>query len=236
MFTSQSAYGNPDGSTTFYYWTGSPDPLTCDDMEDYALPDGTLGRKNFYEAKGYTVTDCYNQRTDNQMSGGFSFAQFKAEIDAGRPVMLNLEGHTVVGVGYDDSSNLVYIHDTWDYSNHSMTWGGSYSGMVLEGVSIVNLQSITWSFIYVAQGGLCGGGKSPCFGAIQDAIDSAQSFTVVEITQETYYEDVILDDPKVVSLEGGWNTDFTLSSSFTTINGSITITNGTMIIEYIILK
>jgi YD repeat-containing protein len=236
MFTSQSAYGNPDGSTTFYYWTGSPDPLTCDDMEDYALPDGTLGRKNFYEAKGYTVTDCYNQRTDNQVTGGFSFAQFKAEIDAGRPVMLNLEGHTVVGVGYDDSSNLVYIHDTWDYSNHSMDWGGSYSGMVLDGVSIVNLQSITWSFIYVAQGGLCGGGKSPCFGAIQDAIDSAQSFTVVEITQETYYEDVILDDPKVVSLEGGWNTDFTLSSSFTTINGSITITNGTMIIEYIIVR
>lgn len=150
--------------------------------------------------------------------------------------MLNLEGHTVVGVGYDDSSNLVYIHDTWDYSNHSMDWGGSYSGMVLDGVSIVNLQSITWSFIYVAQGGLCGGGKSPCFGAIQDAIDSAQSFTVVEITQETYYEDVILDDPKVVSLEGGWNTDFTLSSSFTTINGSITITNGTMIIEYIIVR
>ena len=37
-------------------------------------------------------------------------------------------------------SNTVYIHDTWDYSNHTMTWGGSYSGMQLRSVSIVNLQ------------------------------------------------------------------------------------------------
>jgi YD repeat-containing protein len=140
MYTSQSAFGNVDGATTFYNWTSSSTPLTCDDMASYALDDGTLGRKLFYEARGYTVTDCYNQKTDNTIAGGFSFAQFKAEIDAGRPVMLNLAGHTVVGVGYDDSSNLVYIHDTWDYNNHTMTWGGSYSGMALQSVSIVNIQ------------------------------------------------------------------------------------------------
>ncbi|MHC1726945.1 MAG: C39 family peptidase [Syntrophobacteraceae bacterium] len=75
-------------------------------------------------------------------AGGFSFAQFKAEIDAGRPVFLNLEGHSIVGVGYDDSTNKVYIHDTWDYSNHTMTWGGSYSGMALQSVSMVNLDPL----------------------------------------------------------------------------------------------
>ena len=42
--------------------------------------------------------------------------------------MLNLAGHTVVGVGYDDSSNLVYIHDTWDYNNHTLTWGTQLFG------------------------------------------------------------------------------------------------------------
>ena len=102
--------------------------------------DGTYGRKLFYEARGYTVTDCYNQSTDNIITGGFSFAQYKSEIDAGRPVMLNLNGHTIVGVGYDDSTNTVYIHDTWDYLPHTMVWGGSYSGMQLLSVSIVNLQ------------------------------------------------------------------------------------------------
>ena len=139
MKTSQSAFGNSDGGTSFYNYTSSASPLTCDIMAGNSLPDGTLGRKLFYEAKGYTVTDCYNQKTDNIIAGGFSFAQFKAEIDAGRPVMLNLEGHTIVGVGYNDPST-VYIHDTWDYSNHNMTWGGSYAGMELLSVSIVNIQ------------------------------------------------------------------------------------------------
>ena len=145
MKTSQSASGNIDGSTTFWNYTSSATPLTCSDMETYSLQttDGTYGRKLFYEARGYTVTDCYSQKTDNTIAGGFSFAQFKAEIDADRPVMLNLAGHTVVGVGYDDSSNLVYIHDTWDYSDHTMTWGSSYSGMDLLSVSIVNLEPPT---------------------------------------------------------------------------------------------
>ena len=141
MRTSQSAYSNVDGSTSFYNWTSSSAQLTCADMVAYSITrDGTYGRKLFYEAKGYTVTGCYNQKTDNN-AGGFTFALYKAEIDAGRPVMLNLAGHTVVGVGYDDSSNTVYIHDTWDYATHTMTWGGSYSGMALQSVSIVNLQS-----------------------------------------------------------------------------------------------
>jgi hypothetical protein len=141
MMTSQSEFGNTDGSTTFWGWVDSPEPLTCADMEAWELADGSLGRKHFYEARGYTVTDCYNQKTDNTIAGGFSFSQFKAEIDAGRPVMLNLAGHTIVGVGYDDATNLVYLHDTWDYSNHTMTWGTSYAGLALMSVSIVNMSA-----------------------------------------------------------------------------------------------
>jgi uncharacterized protein YxjI len=73
------------------------------------------------------------------MAGGFTFAQFKAEINAGRPVLLGLEGHTVVGVGYETSSNLVYLHNGWDYDTHTMVWGGSYEGLALRLVSIVNI-------------------------------------------------------------------------------------------------
>ncbi len=141
MYTSQSAYGNTDGSTSFWNYTSSASPLPCSAMPGYSITnDGTYGRQLFYRTKGYTVTDCYNQRTDNTVSGGFSFAQFQAEIDAGRPVMLNLAGHTIVGIGYDTSTSTVYLHDTWDYLTHTMTWGGSYSGMGLLSVSIVNLQ------------------------------------------------------------------------------------------------
>ncbi len=149
MKTSQSSYENTDGSTSFYNWPGTAQKLTCSDMETYsagggytiAQLDGTYGRKLFYQARGYTVTDCYNQNTDNNAAGGFSYANYKAEIDAGRPVFLNLAGHSVVGVGYSDPST-VYVHDTWDTLNHQMTWGGSYSGMQLMSVSVVNLQPI----------------------------------------------------------------------------------------------
>jgi hypothetical protein len=139
MKTSQSKYNNRDGSTSFYTWTSDPGPLTCADMvvNKIHTRDGTYGRKLFYEARGYTVADCYSRKTSNTIAGGFSFANYKAQIDAGRPVMINLAGHTVVGVGYNDP-NTVYLHDTWDYSTHSMKWGGSYAGMQMQSVSIVN--------------------------------------------------------------------------------------------------
>ncbi len=142
MKTSQSAYDNSDGSTTFYNWTSLAKKLTCDEMPGLGITnDGTQGRKQFYEARGYGVKDCYNQKTDNTIKGGFSFAKFKAEINAGNPVLLNLAGHSIVGVGYDSATKTVYIHDTWDYNNHTMPWGGSYSGMQLLSVSVLHLAS-----------------------------------------------------------------------------------------------
>lgn len=141
MKTSQAAYDNMDGGTSFYSWTSSPDPLTCADMVDNDISDddGTYGRKLFYEARGYTVTDCYNQKTDNN-NGDFTLAKFKNEIDAGHPVLLNLAGHSVVGYGYN--GNTVYVRDTWSSDPsavYSMPWGGSYQGMALLSVSIVHL-------------------------------------------------------------------------------------------------
>ena len=164
MKTSQAVYGNTDGSTTFYGWgSSSAVPLTCSEMEKYGVSskDGTYGRKLFYEARGYAVGDCYNQSTDNVAAGGFSFDDYKSEVDAGRPVMLNLEGHTVVGVGYDDATYQIYIHDTWDYATHTMSWGGSYAGMKLISVSIVNLTSSATDRVTVSATAGSGGSITP---------------------------------------------------------------------------
>ena len=102
--------------------------------------DGSVGRKLFYEARGYSVGECYNQNTDNNYTGGFSLANFQAEIDAGHPVLLNLEGHSIVGYGYDGSD--IYIRNTWDNNpanTYTMPWGGSYDDMTLLSVSVVRL-------------------------------------------------------------------------------------------------
>jgi len=134
---------NNDASTVFYNF---PDGalLTWSDMVDYGIHiyDGGYGLKLFYESRGYTVTNMYNQYRlgHNGVTQGFTYAQYCAEIDAGRPVMIHVVGHTMVGVGYDDATNLMYIHDTWDYNTHTMTWGGSYAGMDHTGVTIVQLE------------------------------------------------------------------------------------------------
>jgi hypothetical protein len=141
MKTSQSAYGSVDGNTWFYNYNSNA-KLTCSDMVGggVANKDGTYGRKLFYEARGYTVTDCYNQNTDNMYSGGFSLANFQAEINAGNPVLLNLYGHSIVGYGYDGTT--VYLRNTWESDpglTFTMTWGTSYETMQLRSVSIVHL-------------------------------------------------------------------------------------------------
>ncbi len=143
MRTSQSAFDNADGATTFYSYTSSANRLTCQTLENDGIHhDGTVGRKKYYQSRGYTVTDCFNQRTDNSIAGGFSLAQFKQEIDAGRPVFINLEGHSIVGYGYEGST--IYIRDTWSSDPNvrpTMQWGGSYQGMPMQSVSIVKVSS-----------------------------------------------------------------------------------------------
>ncbi len=144
MKTNQSAYGNSDGETVFYFNRNST-PLTDTDMENAGVDndDGAYGLKLFFEERGYAVTTLYNQNIDADYVGGFSFAQYKSEIDAGHPILIHVTGHTMVGVGYDDTTSTVYLHDTWDYATHSMVWGGKYSGMDHFGVTVIHLVSLS---------------------------------------------------------------------------------------------
>ena len=89
--------------------------------------------------------------------------------------------------------------------------------------------------IYVSKEGSCNG-HHPCFPNIQNGIALASAPSIIKITQETYNENIILDLDEEITLEGGWDTNFTSNSSYTTIQGSITITHGPMILENIILK
>ncbi len=144
MGTSQSSYGNLDGSTTFYMWgSGAP-------MEDYigcepGERDGCHGIRLFAESRGYTVNTNYYQKIQGQGTNpalGFTWDNYKTQIDAGRPVMIQVYGHSMLGIGYNDEGNLVYLHDTWDYATHSMTWGGSYSGRQHTGVTVLELDPL----------------------------------------------------------------------------------------------
>jgi YD repeat-containing protein len=160
MGTNQWKYGTPvmynsDGGTIFFMNT-TGDPTYDYKVEEPTYRDGGHGMKLFAESRGYTVTTVFNQRIQGQgtnPSKGFTFANFQAEIDAGRPVLIHLTGHTMVGYGYNTAGSLIYVHDTWDYSAHTMTWGGMYSGMQHESVTVIRLQpSVSMEPIVEPQG------------------------------------------------------------------------------------
>jgi hypothetical protein len=146
MGTNQSTYGNSDGATTFWGYSDGTALYDYTDSEPGSI-DGCHGLRDFVESRGYAVQSSgnFNQCIYPYGSNtkGFTFANFKAEIDAGRPVLIQVEGHTMLGFGYNDSGSTIYIHDTWDYLDHTMTWGGSYSGMKHYGVTVCKLAAVS---------------------------------------------------------------------------------------------
>jgi YD repeat-containing protein len=135
---------NRDGSTTFVY-DQSGDPLYDYTGHEPTYRDGCHGLRLFIESRGYSVATNFNQYIYGQAplnpNNGFTFANFMAEIDAGRPVLIHIEEHTMLGFGYNTSGNLIYIHDTWDHGSHTMPWGGTYDGRQHYAVTVIRLTS-----------------------------------------------------------------------------------------------
>jgi hypothetical protein len=79
--------------------------------------------------------------------------------------------------------------------------------------------------LFVEPAGQCNG-NSPCFSAIQDAIDAAGvGATVIKVAKGTYRENLVVNSSKNFSLEGGWNGNFfsrEKDSALTVIDGDVT--------------
>jgi hypothetical protein len=94
-----------------------------------------IGEYVQYAGYNYVTGSLYNRYVyPNPLqpgnTAGFTWADYKAEIDAGRPVIIQLYGHSMFGYGYTDP-NTVYIYDTWNpHSASTMTWAtNNYGGM-----------------------------------------------------------------------------------------------------------
>ncbi len=144
MGTSQSRYGLPDGGTYFFY---NDDGSANSDYigDEPNLRDGGHGMRLFAESRGYAVEAVFNQYIWGYAGNtqGFTFTDFQREIDAGRPVMIHVTGHSMVGFGYDSTQTppIVYIHDTWDYGDHEMEWAGSYADLQHVAVTVIRLKA-----------------------------------------------------------------------------------------------
>jgi hypothetical protein len=164
MGTSQDGRGGSNGSTYYWYYTDGS-PLYVKDAYNLGLSnsDGMYGMYSYvanyagyYLGDPSTSTAAYTQLIySSSAPNGFTWDDYKAEIDAGRPVIIQVEGHSMFGYGYNDVGQQIVLHDTWSYGAHTMTWGGSYSGMAQWGVVCFTIPEPS-TLVLLGLGGLAG--------------------------------------------------------------------------------
>lgn len=144
MGTSQAALGAGDGSTWIWNYTDGS-RLYAWEMPVYGIADfsGMYGLWEYEQYVGYGLGPVDNQMIYNQYildyvspTLGFSWADYMAEIDAGRPVLIHVQGHTMLGYGYDPVTGEVLLYNTWWPGEERMLWGTNYYGMYHYGVTV----------------------------------------------------------------------------------------------------
>jgi hypothetical protein len=151
MGTSQDAYSNTNGATTFFFYNDNS-PLTLGDIYSYVPSyynrDGMYGISEYISYAGYSASVLYSQYIYGYggKSAGFTYDQYKAEIDAGRGVLIQVEGHTMYGYGYIAGTDTIQVYDTWAPAGTNpgtMTWGGAYpygsSSLAHYGVTVIEI-------------------------------------------------------------------------------------------------
>ncbi|MBN2791581.1 MAG: DUF1566 domain-containing protein [Desulfuromonadales bacterium] len=91
-------------------------------------------------------------------------------------------------------------------------------------------------FVFVCGDGECGG-NWPCYESIEGACFASENNDVIKVCAGFYFGNLILGDNLVFTLSGGWNSDYSDNSAGqSTVDGSLTITGGTVIVEGIVIE
>ncbi len=131
--TGQYWRGNGDLATSFYY-TSLSAMLSSNSKTNingvsmpYRYADFIYGLSLYVEDAGYRLDagKSKTETTDNN-GGTFTFEDYCAEIDAGRLVVVHIDGHSMTGYGYDKSTKEIIFDDTYKHDQR-MKWDGVYN-------------------------------------------------------------------------------------------------------------
>lgn len=93
---------------------------------DGRYTDMLYGLYLYVQEKGYSLdvesTGTYTVDVDG---GDFTFEDYMLEIDAGRPVLISITGHSMVGYGYNAETREIIFDDCYD-ADKRMAWDGFY--------------------------------------------------------------------------------------------------------------
>jgi hypothetical protein len=97
----------------------------------------------------------YNHSATNKYYAQFSWSDYKAMIDAGRPVVLLVDtdgngstDHFIPAIGYNEATKAYGAYNTWDLNLHWYLWRGMQSGNTwgIYGVTLFEIGTIPNSF------------------------------------------------------------------------------------------
>ena len=74
------------------------------------------------------------------------------------------------------------------------------------------------------------------YSTLHDAYAAAYEGYMIQAQATDLTEALTLADNKAVTLRGGYDSDFLLDLSMTTLNGSLTITGGTLTVENLMIE
>ena len=95
-------------------------------LVDWRYTSMQYGLYLYVESKGYSLDPEITRTCTVDVNGGdFTFEDYKAEIDAGRPVLISLVGHSIVGYGYNPETNEIIFDDCY-LADQRMVWGETY--------------------------------------------------------------------------------------------------------------
>lgn len=118
--------------------------------------------------------------------------------------------------------------------SHFDQWGGACSGAGSCSVPISGIKSVTAAFDVTPN--LKIEGFDDCYGVAQTAYDAALPEATILAKGTTLAGDLYLDAAKKVRIEGGYDSDFSSRSGYTTLQGAVKIQQGRLVLDRIKIR
>ena len=186
--------------------------MNSDKQAVYADPTDPSGRSYYYNGSKWVKTG-YAAYIRANVRG----ADYSTSFD---------RVNNVVGLTLDNPTTGKY---TITVSGYNVPHGPQPYALVVSGA----VAGFPTGVIYVESTGSCGK-KTPCYSTIQDAVEAADTYTIIFVAGGNYNEHVTLSTSKILYLKGGYDPTFTTQSSETILR-TMTVSKGTAVVDKLTL-
>lgn len=142
----------------------------------------------------------------------------------------------LMGAGEDESCTIevttagYYGIAVWKNTTADLGYQTSYYLIITEETGPDDLT------IFIRSSGDCGGNQ-PCFSTIQEGLDQeSQGKVIMRICEGIYSENLTAAKDGVYQLLGGYDSVFVQQTGESTVNGSLTIDDGSIMVENMVIK